>query len=337
MWYHFPAGFRGSVATKGELTMIERGKLNVLTSNWLLLLTLGTYLLGGSIFASFVSSYALKILIIQLFVALPTVVWIILSRKSGQGNILTEELRIRKISASTVILVIVTMIFLSPLLTFVNLFSQMITNYVAGEEIVGQISNQPFWVAMLVIALLPAICEELVYRGMLYGGYRRRSIWMGALMSGLIFGLMHGNLNQMMYALLMGFVFALIDEITESTVSSMIMHFLVNGTSVALVYLMNYAKSSGGELAKMFAESEAQAENLGWPDLLPYGILGLIGGYVAYRLMCVLAIRCGTAEKLKAELREKGKLRALADLVTAPLVLALVILVTLVVLTEIYM
>jgi membrane protease YdiL (CAAX protease family) len=317
--------------------MNERRQLSAPTSNWLLLVTLGTYLLGGGIFASLVENYALKILIVQLFVVLPTIVWICLSQKGDRKRVLTEEFRFRKISLSTALLVMVTMLFLSPLLTFVNLLSQMFSNYVAGEEIVGQISDQPFWVAILVIALLPAVCEELVYRGMLYGGYRRRSVWMGALLSGLVFGMMHGNLNQMMYALLMGFVFALVDEITESVVSSMIMHFLVNGTSVALVYLMNYAKNSGGEIAEMLAKSEEQAESLGWADLLPYGILGLIGGFVAYRLICVLAIRCGTAGKLKAELKERGKLLAFGNLITAPLILALCILAVLVVVTEVYM
>ena len=49
-----------------------------------------------------------------------------------------------------------------------------------------------------------------------------------ALMSGLLFGCFHLNINQALYAFVMGIVFAYMVEATGSLWSSVIAHFAVN-------------------------------------------------------------------------------------------------------------
>lgn len=317
--------------------MRERRQLDVGTTNWLLLITLATYLTGSAISGRLIDNFALQILIVQMSVLAPTIVFCLFLQPKGERlATIRDDLCIRPVKISTVLLVAVTMLFLSPLLTFVNLLSQLLSNYVAAESIVEEISGSPFWVAFAVIAVLPAVTEEFVYRGMLFGGYRKRSILMGAIVSGLVFGLMHGNLNQLMYAFVMGVVFALIDEITGSTVSSMVMHLLVNGTSVVLVYLMADMQNRLGKIGEMMAEAAQETEKVGWADLGPFAVLAVIGTFVAYKLMKVLALRCGTSEKMREELHKPDRLTALRELVTAPLVVTVAILAALIVVVEIW-
>ena len=139
-----------------------------------------------------------------------------------------------------------------------------------------------------------------------------------------------------MYAFVMGVVFALIDEITGSTVSSMVMHLLVNGTSVVLVYLMADMQNRPGKIGEMMAEAAQETEKVGWADLGPFAVLAAIGTFVAYKLMKVLALRCGTSEKMREELHKPDRLTALRELITAPLVVTVAILAALIVVVEIW-
>ena len=49
-----------------------------------------------------------------------------------------------------------------------------------------------------------------------------------ALMSGLIFGLMHLNFNQFSYGFVLGVIFAAVVEASGSIYASMAIHFLIN-------------------------------------------------------------------------------------------------------------
>lgn len=57
-------------------------------------------------------------------------------------------------------------------------------------------------------------------------------------MDGLIFGIIHMNPNQFVYAFAMGTLFAYVVYITNSIFASMICHFLFNGTSTSLAYIL---------------------------------------------------------------------------------------------------
>ena len=141
----------------------------------------------------------------------------------------------------------------------------------------------------------------------------------------LLFGAMHGNWNQFVYAFFMGIFFSLTVYATGSLVSSMLMHFVVNGASLAILYL--YPK-----LAESTAETEVK---LTVPDVLatylPISVLGLVLAYFLYR---AVAQRCGTWEKLRQEFHRKGKLKAFFQLFTIPLAIGVVIMFALMTVSE---
>ena len=140
--------------------MRERRQLDVGTTNWLLLITLATYLAGSAVGARLIDNFALQILVVQMCVLAPTIVFCLFLQPKGERlATIRDDLCIRPVKISTVLLVAVTMLFLSPLLTFVNLLSQLLSNYVAAESIVEEISGSPFWVAFAVIAVLPRLLE----------------------------------------------------------------------------------------------------------------------------------------------------------------------------------
>ena len=103
--------------------------------------------------------------------------------------------------------------------------------------------NNAWWyiLNLFVLALLPAICEELVFRGMIFNGLRKEfGDWLAVFVSAVLFALMHASLEQLVYPLLLGMVFGWLVLRTKTVLSSMIVHFLNNAivVTIAFVYEM---------------------------------------------------------------------------------------------------
>ncbi|TVP74914.1 MAG: CPBP family intramembrane metalloprotease [Gemmatimonadales bacterium] len=93
------------------------------------------------------------------------------------------------------------------------------------------------WLVLLV-AVLPAICEEVVFRGVLLSGLRSRLPVVGAiLLSGVVFGIFHlapGTAFRFLPTAWLGILLAWIVVETRSIFPAILMHFLNNGAILAL-------------------------------------------------------------------------------------------------------
>ena len=93
---------------------------------------------------------------------------------------------------------------------------------------------------LVIIALIPAVGEELTFRGVLQQSLTRKmnphiAIFLSAAIFSFIHFQFYGFLPRMFLGVLMGYMF----YITNSLWTSMLMHFLNNGTAVVLYYLSN--------------------------------------------------------------------------------------------------
>ena len=90
----------------------------------------------------------------------------------------------------------------------------------------------------MVIALIPAVGEELTFRGVLQQSLTRKmnphvAIFLSAAIFSFIHFQFYGFLPRLFLGLLLGYMF----YITGSLWTSILMHFLNNGTAVVLYYL----------------------------------------------------------------------------------------------------
>lgn len=109
-----------------------------------------------------------------------------------------------------------------------------------GLPLVNPTSFPLYLLAILIMALLPAIYEELMFRGVVLHGLRSRfSDWGAILLSGLMFALMHGNLQQLIYPFILGAIMGWIVLRTGSLVSSIIVHFVNNFLVVTFAFIEN--------------------------------------------------------------------------------------------------
>ena len=92
-------------------------------------------------------------------------------------------------------------------------------------------------------AVLPALLEELTFRGFLMQPLRKYGDWFAIITSALIFGLVHGNMTQVPFAILAGLALGYVNVISGSMWMNILLHFLNNLISV----LYSFALTSAGE------------------------------------------------------------------------------------------
>lgn len=104
-----------------------------------------------------------------------------------------------------------------------------------------------YLLSTLLMAIIPAICEELLFRGVILHGLRSRfSDWGAILLSALMFALMHGNIQQLVYPFILGTIMGWVVLRTGSLVSSMLVHFVNNFLVVTLNFIQNMTGFSIG-------------------------------------------------------------------------------------------
>lgn len=99
----------------------------------------------------------------------------------------------------------------------------------------GILASAPMISVILVMALLPAICEELVFRGFIFSGLSRNSGQIRAiLLSAIVFGLSHGVLQQTMLATSMGILLGWIAYKTNTVLTTIVFHLVHNTLSMVI-------------------------------------------------------------------------------------------------------
>lgn len=143
----------------------------------------------------------------------------------------------RKMKISVWILVVICTYLMYPIIIILNAISLFFVKS-GTVGIQDLMSRQNFFVSTFLMAVLPAFAEEFMFRGILFGSYRRSKMLGAIFLSAFLFGLMHMNFNQFLYAFALGIYFAFLNEATGSILSSMLAHFTVNFTSVLMTYFL---------------------------------------------------------------------------------------------------
>ncbi len=102
---------------------------------------------------------------------------------------------------------------------------------------------------LVATAVLPALCEELVFRGYVLQALRPQGDGIAIVLSSLLFSLLHGNLLQIPFAFILGLVMAYLTLQTGNIWMAVALHFITNGLSVVLQYVtLNMGEQAAGIL-----------------------------------------------------------------------------------------
>lgn len=127
--------------------------------------------------------------------------------------------------------------------------------YLAGD-IVSLMSNE-LWISIFIMAVVPAVCEELLFRGMIQRGLERIGPVWGILLSGFLFGLFHFDFQRLAAQTLIGIIAAYVVYRTGSIYNGMILHFMNNAL---LTLVSSQAIRMGGETTQIVEDPFASQE-----------------------------------------------------------------------------
>ena len=186
--------------------------------------------------------YVFKVAYSQVVFFIPVAVYLFAVRKyihAYDKGVLSEILIRTRISCpgvSDIFFSTVAGFAILPFLYLVNYLSLLSVKDVTSERAAEAAKHYPMAVMLLVVAVLAPFVEEISYRGIYFGVYSKKGVLPAALLTAVMFGLMHANLNQFAYAVTAGFIMAMFSYAGISIVCSFIIHFIVNGSSVAAIY-----------------------------------------------------------------------------------------------------
>lgn len=117
--------------------------------------------------------------------------------------------------------------------------ADIVTNYAMGIcKFIGVKSTSPefivekttlgIFLSVINFSLVPALTEEFIFRGIVLNSVRPYGKTFAIFSSAFLFGLVHGNLEQFVFAFITGMFFSYVTLLTESLLPSVIIHFLNN-------------------------------------------------------------------------------------------------------------
>ncbi len=116
---------------------------------------------------------------------------------------------------------------------------------------------------ILIIAVAPGICEEMMHRGLLLRAYEKRGTYKAVIIVSFLFGLFHFDITNLIGPVLLGLLIGYYVVRTDSILAGMLAHFLNNAFAEIVQYVAR--------------EPETKTITVSGTDLVQSIIYGIIG------------------------------------------------------------
>lgn len=283
--------------------------MNKKATNWLFLVFLAVEAAVIALLriTEFQISIVGSLVLNQLIFLVPAVCFLI-KTKTAFSDVAPHK----RIHPATPFLCIVFTGLCMPLITVVNMISQLFVSN-AANQIGIALAGTPAWLIILVVGILGPMNEEFIYRGVFYQSYRKTGRILAAMiMSAFLFGLMHLNFNQMSYAFVVGIMGVLLVEATGSIVSTMIFHACINTTSaIQMIAQKDMLMETGGDtraiLDGLLIETGLSYGQFLTIMIIVYGVIALFTTALAVLLLYGMAVIEGKGSEFKSIFKRKQK------------------------------
>ncbi len=157
----------------------------------------------------------------------------------------------------------------------------------ATNEVQDLASEGDILVNLFIMVMIGPVVEELLFRKLLIDRVRAYGELTAVLLSGIMFGLFHGNITQGAYATLIGFVLAFVYVKTGDIRITIGYHMVINFFGGIIAVLLN--KSIDLDIFMKMAESENVEELMGY---FTDNFAGLVL-FLGYSMLAVISMIAG--------------------------------------------
>ena len=179
--------------------------------------------------------------VMEIGILLPAIIY-----TKMKGESLVTSFGFRKIRPKTVLLTVgLTLLSLPPFWS-ANVLSQVFVPNTAVEA-ASEMTSGSLFGSFFVVVIEASICEEIALRGFCFNRLKKITYLLTAtVISAIMFGIIHLNINQMCYAIVLGIIFALANHASGSIWTSIIMHSIINSLGFIILLLGEKAANSAG-------------------------------------------------------------------------------------------
>ena len=111
----------------------------------------------------------------------------------------------------------------------------------SGREPVTAITEaygvESFWPTVLVIVVLPALVEELFFRGVMFSALERCGTWPALLLTSVSFAMIHGDLHNFVGPLASGLIYGYLVYVLDSVWPALFAHLVNNALVLFLAHV----------------------------------------------------------------------------------------------------
>ena len=223
--------------------------------------------------------FAVLVAVTQLaMIATPALLMTIMLTRSPAQTLLLRKPRF--LAPLAAVLLAVT---LHPL---VNLLQTVVTRaYPLSEAVTQQldgllVAQGSLWTMLLVIGVLPAVCEELAFRGFILSGLRHGgNKWAAIVISSIFFGATHAIFQQSLIAFSVGMVLAFVAIQSGSILPAILFHIVHNSLGLLIKYATPYLADENHPLHWLMRDLRAEGHLYHWPVI---ACSALVGGAILY-------------------------------------------------------
>ena len=218
-----------------------------------------------------VQSQLTQFLYYILFIALPVMLYA--RRDPGIASHLRIEPLKGRVAALSVLTAAVAVLFINCVSQLWFILVQCMGGTIPASGVAVPTTVRGLASAVILSAVLPGICEELLFRGLMLSAWEERGSLRAVTTVSLLFTLLHGNLLGIPSEFICGVLLACIVISSGSLFAGMVFHTVFNSTLLIASY---WART---------VETDAEAAYTGVLSLLPFLLGALLFGSILMFLM----------------------------------------------------
>jgi membrane protease YdiL (CAAX protease family) len=260
-----------------------------------------------------------------LVIGIPPLLYLLISRMK-----IKEVIRLNKLGAIELLLVLGMAVFGYGIVAFVNMAWYWVISHI-GTPIVPELpplyTGRQYLMAILVMALTPAVVEEFFFRGVVLRGYERFGPVVAMVVTGMLFGFLHLSLANIPAIIFLGIMITYVVQRTNSIFSGVIYHFVQNTISISLLFLQGAAEKYLQNGSAVIGDINQVSPQMLAAAMVIWGIIGLF--CLGLFILCVISFHRVTRNKASTRQLMSQEMRPLSIKEMLPIIGAGVIVVIL--------
>ncbi|MFZ7121459.1 MAG: CPBP family intramembrane glutamic endopeptidase [Eubacteriaceae bacterium] len=169
-------------------------------------------------------------------ILIPCLIYLVFTKKP-----IIPTLRLNKSISKKSCLIIFQLFLVSFLLKIGINYLVLLTGTIDPSAVTTQVAEMvpSLFVFFISVAVIPVFLEEIAIRGVVLDKFRDTSLWQSAVVTGVLFGIMHVDLGQFGYATALGIIMGGIVIATGSLWGGIFFHFLNNFFTFLMISIID--------------------------------------------------------------------------------------------------